>query len=340
MAPTDHQAGSSQQTALFKMIRGFEVSQALYAAAKLAVFDILADGPKTSSEIASAAGAHEPSLRRLLRFLTAVDILLEDNSGRFAATEMGELLRADHPQSVRAWALMFGAAFFWRPWGQLYETILTGLPAFNRVYGEPEFSFLSHNPDEATAFNAAMTSGTSGLLTDLLDACDLSGLTRIVDVGGGQGALLRGILERYPRAKGVLCEMPSVAAQARELRGSAVEKRCEFAGGDMFQSVPLGGDAYILKWIIHDWNDAEAIQILRNCRQAISDKGKIMLVERIIGPSNQPDPAKWSDLMMLVMLTGRERTEPEYRELYAAAGFKLTRVIPAGEFSIIEGIPV
>ena len=187
---------------------------------------------------------------------------------------------------------------------------------------------------------AALNTSTSSQLADILEAYDFAGITRIVDVGGGQGALLRGILERYLGARGVLCEMPSVAAEARDLRGSAVEARCEFAGGDMFQSVPLGGQVYILKRIIHDWSDAEAIQILRNCRQAISDIGRIILVERIIGPSNQPDPAKWSDLTMLVMLTGRERSEPEYRGLYEAAGFKLTRVIPAGEFSIIEGAPV
>ena len=340
MADTEHQANASPEAAVLRMIRGFQLSQALHAAAKLGIFDLLARGTRTSTEIAGAAGAHEPSLRRLLRFLTTVDVLVEDDRGRFAATAMGELLRSDHPQSVRPWALMLGSPSFWRPWGELYETIKTGQPAFNRVYGEPHFKFLSHSPREAATFNAAMTSGTRSQLTDILAAYDFSGCSKIVDVGGGQGALLRGILERYPEARGVLCEMPSVAAEARVLRGSAVEERCEFVGADMFQSVPLGGDAYILKSIIHDWSDAEAIQILHNCRQAISDRGKIMLVERIIGPSNQPDPGKWSDLMMMVMLTGRERTEAEYRELYAGAGFRLTRVVPAGEFSVIEGVPV
>ena len=159
-------------------------------------------------------------------------------------------------------------------------------------------------------------------------------------MGGGQGALLRGILERYPQATGVLFDLPSVVADARELRESAAAARCELVGGDMFQSVPAGGDAYILRVIIHDWSDAEAIQILRNCRRAIADDGKLLLIESVVKPSNEPDFAKWLDLNMLVLLTGRERTEVEFRDLYAAAGFRLTRIISTGADSIIEGIPM
>ena len=183
-----------------------------------------------------------------------------------------------------------------------------------------------------------MTSGTHSQMGAILDAYDFSSFARIVDVGGGQGGLLRAILERCPTARGVLFDMPSTIPG--EVNGSAVEVRCEFSGGDMFQAVPMAGDAYVLKWILHDWSDAEGIQVLRNIRQSIRADGKLIVIERLIGPQNQPDPVKWGDMMMLVMLTGRERTEVEFRDMFAAAGFKLTRVLQAGEFAVIEGEPV
>jgi hypothetical protein len=337
MTPADRVAGAANETSIWQLIRGFQASQALHAAAKLGVVDILAEGPKTAGEIASVAGAEEPGLRRLLRFLTAIDVLTEDMSGRFAPTEMGALLGAEHPQSVKAWAAVFGSPQFWRPWGQLTQALRSGQPGFNLAFGEPHFTYLSHNPEEAAAFNAAMTSGTRSQLGAILNAYDFSGFARVVDVGGGQGGLLRAILERCPQTQGVLFDMPSTVAG--ELKGSAVEARCEFSGGDMFQDVPMGGDAYVLKWILHDWSDTEGIQILRNIRQAMRAEGKLIVIERLIGPSNQPDPVKWGDLMMLVMLTGRERTEVEFRDMFAAAGFKLTRVLAAGEFAVMEGTP-
>ncbi|GAC1524691.1 MAG: methyltransferase [Chloroflexota bacterium] len=327
------QDGPFPEAVLYQMLGGFQVSQALSTAAKLAIFDMLRDGPKTSPELVEAVGAHAPSLRRLLRFLTTIDILTEDEQGRFAATLMGELLRSDHPQSAHPWAVLLGAPIIWQPWGDLYETVLTGQPAFERAYGEPFFTYLGHSPQDAAVFNAAMTADTSSL-SALLDGYDFSSVTRIIDVGGGQGALLRGVLERYPHTTGVLCDLPSVVMDAQVLKASAVAHRCEFIGGDMFASVPAG-DAYLLKRIIHDWSDAEAIQVLRNCRQAISDDGRLLLIERVIQPSTRSP-----DLMMLILVTGRERTEEEFRDLFAAAGFRLTRVIPGEDLSIIEGIPV
>ena len=338
MLPTDKPADASAATTHMRLIRGFMASQAVHAAAELGVVDILAGGPQTVGEIAGICGAHELALRRLLRFLTSIDILTEDQSGRFAPTELGALLRADHPQSVKAWAVVFGSAQFWQPWGELTQAIRTGQPGFNPAFGEPHFTFLSHHPADAANFNAAMTSGTRGQMGAILDAYDFSSFARIVDVGGGQGGLLRAILERCPETHAVLFDMPSTTPG--ELHGSAVEARCEFSGGDMFQAVPMGGDAYVLKWILHDWSDTEGIQLLRNIRQAIRSDGKLIVIERLIGPPNHPDPVKWGDLMMLVMLTGRERTEVEFRDMYAAAGFKLTRVLTAGEFSMIEGVPV
>jgi hypothetical protein len=172
----------------------------------------------------------------------------------------------------------------------------------------------------------------------ILDAYDFSGLSRIVDVGGGHGALLRDILERYPDSRGVLCDLPSVVAGATELKCSDVAARCELVAANFFESAPAGGDAYILKRILHDWSDDEAIQILKNCRRAITAEGKLLVIEQVVKPSNQPDPAKWMDLNMLTLLTGRERTETEFSEIYARAGFKLTRIIPAMRLSIVEGV--
>jgi O-methyltransferase domain/Dimerisation domain len=333
-------SASPMGAVLGELITGCFRTQAVRVTAKLGIPDLLRDGPKASEEIAAATGTHEPSLRRLLRTLTSIGILTEDSTGHFAATPMGELLRADHPQSARAFAILMGEPIIWRAWGAFDEVILTGEPAFERVFGEPFFDYCEGRPDEAAVFNAGMTSLSGAHLAGILAAYDFTGFTKIVDVAGGHGALLRGILERYPKATGVLCDLPSVLANADEVKGSSVATACELVGADMFQALPAGGDAYLLKMIVHDWNDAEAIQILRNCRKAIATSGKILVCDAVLKASNEPDPAKWADLNMLVFVTGRERTEEEFRGLYAAAGFYLSRIIPAGGLSIMEGVPV
>jgi hypothetical protein len=330
---------SNLHPAIRDMLWGFAVSQAVYVVAKLAIFDFLGDEPKTSGELADLVGAHEPSLRRLLRALTSVNLLTEDD-GRFGATLMGDQLRSDHPESWRPFALGLGWPVNWQPWGELEQTILTGQPAFDRIHGVPFFEYFEQHAEAGAIFNTAMTSLSSIDLRAILAAYDFSEFTKIVDVGGGHGALLRGILEHYPHAHGILCDLPSVVAGAHELKNAAVEARCELVGIDMFQSVPAGGDIYILKSILHDWNDDEAVQILRNCRQAISDQGKLLHIGEVIKPSNEPDFAKWLDLNMLVNLTGRERTEAEFRELYATTGFRLTRLIWTEGPTIVEGIPI
>lgn len=333
------EAKRNPQPFIRDLLWGFAKSQAVYVAAKLAVFDFLADGPKTSDELTDLVGAHEPSLRRLLRALTSVHLLIEDN-GRFAATPLGDQLRSDHPESWRPFALSIGWSVNWRPWGELEKSILTGKPAFDQVHGIPFFEYFGQHPDDGAVFNAAMTSLSSVDLRAILAAYDFAEFGIVVDVGGGNGALLRGILERYPQVQGVLCDLPSVVANAYQIRNTAVESRCKLVSVDMFQSIPAGGDVYILKQILHDWNDDEVIQILRNCRQAISAHGKLLHIGEVLKPSNEPDFGKWLDLNMLIQLTGRERTKTEFRELYAVAGFKLTRVIPTEGPTIVEGVPV
>ncbi len=340
MAPEQAPASPSPAASLAALIWSFRVTQALHVAATLGLADLLADGPRSVAALAAATGAHAPTLRRLLRALTTVALLTEDEQGCFATTPLGDHLRADHPRSLRALATLTGDPFIWAAWGDLCRSILTGAPAFARVYGEPDFDYLAKRPALAATFHATMTGFSRSTLPDLLTAYDFAGHARIVDVGGGQGALLRGILERYPRAAGVLFDLPFVVAEARELRGTAVAGRCELVGGDMFRAVPAGGDAYLLKLIVHDWDDDAALRVLRHCRAGIVARGRLLVLEAVVAPSNAPDPAKWADLNMLVMRGGRERTADEFRALYTAAGFRLARIIPAGAVSVIEGIPV
>lgn len=340
MIPNQTTADAPQAAALIQVIWGFMASQSLHVAAKLRLADVLSNGPMTPREVATACAAQEYPLQRLMRYLTAIGVLKEDDLGRFTCTPLGDLLRSDHPQSVRGIAIMYGEPFWWRSWGDLYGAVKTGQPAFNRVHGEPFFDYLAHTPVDAEVFNAGMTSGTHVDVDNILAAYDFSGFKKVVDVGGGHGGLLRGILERCPHCTAVLADLPAVIAGASEMQQSTVAARCELVPADMFQSVPFGGDAYILKRILHDWNDDEATQILASCRRAVVPGGRVLVMEQVVKDSNQPDPAKWMDLNMLVMLTGRERTEVEFGELYTRAGFRLTRVFPAMRLSIVEGVAV
>jgi hypothetical protein len=325
--------------ALNQLIWGFANTQAVYVTAKLGIVDTVRSGPQTAQAIADVVGAHEPSLRRLLRALTTIGILVEDQDGRFAATPMGELLRSDHPRSVRAFAICLGDPLVWRPWGELIAAVKTGATAFEQVYGETFFTHLSHELERATVFDAAMTSVSQYDAPAILAAYDFTDCRTIVDVGGGHGALLRALLDVYPQANGVLFDLLPVVTQAQTLSDAAAAGRCSFVGGDMFRAIPAGGDTYILKSILHDWSDAQALQILRNCRQAIVDHGRLLTVELLLAPPNGPDFAKWLDLNMLALMGGRERSEAEFRALYAEAGFELTRIVPTGERVIIEGVP-
>jgi hypothetical protein len=326
---------------MHQLVLGFTATQALYVAAKLGVADLIAETPKTVDELAQATKSHAPSLGRLLRMLTSVGIFAEDEAGRFRHTPRSASRRSDHPQSAQARALLWGAPFMWRAWGELYEAVLTGQPAFERVYGTSHFAYLASHPDDAAIFNASMTAGSSFVLPAILTAYDFSRFERIVDVGGGHGALLHGLLSAHPTLRGVLFDLPAVVAGAATERTGALAARYEMVGGDFFQTVPKGADGYVLKSIIHDWNDEDASKILRNCRRAICPHGKLLLIERVLQPSNQPDQGRFADLNMLVLVRGRERTETDFRALLREVGFSLTRVIPTSTpWSIIESQPV
>ncbi len=325
---------------LIQSLWSFVLSQALHVAARLAVFDALRDRARTAGEVAEITSAQEHPLKRLLRFLTSVDVLTEDDRGRFSLTGRGEFFRSDHPQSLRPLAMMYAAPFLWGPWGALYDVVKTGGPAFDRFHGVPFFDYLGTHPDAATIFNAAMSSASNVDIPLVLDAYDFSPFKRIVDVAGGHGALLRAILESSPGSAGVLFDAPSVIEGARGLASAGIAARCELVAGDMFQSVPAGADGYVMKRILHDWSDAECVRILSNCRRAISPDGRLLVMDNVVKPPNRPDPAKWMDLNMMVLLTGRERTESEFAKLFADAGFRLVRIVPTQRLGIVEGVPV
>src|SRR5438093_6491919 len=248
---------------------GAFIVQSIHVVARLSIADLLGPEPQTADELAEAAQVHAPSLKRVLRALTTLGVLSETADARFRHTDLSQTLRADHPESVRAWALMLGAHFVWRPAGDLYESVRTGTPGFRRLYGERFFEWTKTHPEDGAVFNAAMTSGSAQRLPALLAAYDFSRFERIVDVGGGHGALLAGVLAVNPKARGVLYDLPNVVTGAEALRVPGIAERCEVVGGDFFDSVPADGDAYLLSRVIHDWDDDAALRILGRCRRAI-----------------------------------------------------------------------
>ena len=307
--------------------------QAIYVAALLRLADLVAPGPKSVAELAEATETHAPSLGRLLRALASIGILAEDLDGRYQPTPLSDALRTDHPQSMRRLALMLGAGFFWKPTGELAAGIKTGQPPFEQVFGAQFFTYLAAQPADAAVFNAAMSS-MPAYLDAVVQTYDFSQFTRIVDVGGGQGALLTAILAANPQVRGVLYDLPAVVRGVRA-PDQSVTDRLEIVPGDFFESVPAGADAYVLKGVIHDWSDEDARRILRNCRQAIPPHGRLLILDRV--PASDRDPqSAMMDILMLVLTGGRERTEVELRALLADTGFSLIRVIPTMGAAILE----
>jgi|SRR5581483_3166627 hypothetical protein len=322
---------------LFQMITGFALSQSLSVAARLGIADLLKDGPRESHELAKSAGVDESALARLLRFLAGHGVFAECEGKRFKLTSLAECLQTGAPGSMRTRAIFWGEEWVWRPWGELLYSVQSGRPAFDRLYGTDAFDFFARNPDAAEIFQQTMTAQAAWEAAAVVAACDFSALHTIVEVGCGDGSLLAAILQANPRARGVFFDRPYAVEKAEMLVGARCAGRCEFVAGNFFESVPAGGDGYILKHVIHDWDDAGATAILKNCRRHLGRDGRLLVVESILRPGNEPDPGRFIDLHMLVRQTGRERSESEYRELLAAAGFALARVVPTRtQVSVIE----
>ncbi len=326
---------------LRRMIVGYRLSQALHVAAKLGVADLLADGPRHAEDLAVVTGSHSSSLYRVLRLLASEGVFEELEEGRFTLTPLAEPLRGDAPDSLRARAIFDGEEWNWHPWGNLLHSTKTGGAAFDHTYGVAVFDYLKETPEAATSFDSLMAEQTRPWALSVVDAYDFADIGTVMDVGGGYGGLLAAILTANPHLKGVLVELPHVVAGARpKLKEAGLADRCEAVAGDFFQSIPDGGDAYILKHVLHDWDDDRCVSILDNCRRAISNEGRLLVVEILITPGNLPDYGRYLDLIMLVLAKGRERTEEQYRTLFEAAGFTLSRVVATrSELSVIEGRP-
>lgn len=325
--------------ALLQMTTGHWISQAIYAAAKLGIADLVKDGPKLCEELAQATEVHPHRLYRLLRALASVGVFREEEDGRFGLTPLAEYLQTGVPGSLRALVIM-RSELQYQAWGEVLHSLKTGETAFNRVFGQELFPYLTQHPRAAAVFEEAMTTYTTQVAATVVAAYDFSQFGTLVDVGGGYGTLLTAILQAHPAPRGVLFDLPHVVQAAQQrLAAAGLTERCAIQAGDFFEAVPSGGDAYLVKWIIHDWDDERSIVLLKNCHRAMTRHSKLLVVEAVIPPGNTSFFHKWMDLTMLVMLGGRERTEAEYHALFEAAGFKLTQITPTtSEMSVLEGV--
>lgn len=322
-----------------QMITGYRVSQAVHAAAVLGLSDLLAGGPLSAADLAAAAGCDPRSLHRLLRALASVEVYQELPDGRFTITPLGDQLRSDIEGNARGLAAYVGRPHTWQSWSALVHNVRTGENASLSVHGQTNWQFMAEHPDESAIFDAAMTSNSDQAAAAILQAYDFGRFGCLVDVGGGRGALLAAILALHPSVRGMLFDQPHVVSGALErLEKAGVQDRCQVVGGDMFDEVPAGGDAYIMKAILHDWEDPQALAILRACRRAMADSATLLVIERLLDGGNRT--VAFSDLNMMVGPGGLERTTAEYADLFAAAGFQLTRTVDTTtEMAVIEAVP-
>lgn len=323
------------------LINAYRRSQCLRVAAELRIPDRLASGPRTAADLAAECGAHEPSLRRLLRTLVAMEVLTEDPPGSFVTTTLGDELRGDRLGPA---ARLFNSPLHWDAWVNLEHSVRTGDRAFDFVYGMRDWDYYATHPEDGALFDAVMSAHTNPVAASLADAYDFSQFPVVVDVGGGDGTLLTAILRRHANVRGVIFDRPDVVERARKrVADAGLDDRCEFVGGDFMQHVPDGAGAYLMKHIIHDWTDPEATRILERCRAACTASGAhVLVVERVLPERIGPDDleALTADLNMMVMPGGLERTEDEFRRLFEGAGLRLQRVVPTGtHVHILEAVP-
>lgn len=327
--------------ALRRLVNGHQVTQAIHVAAVLGIADLLADGPRTSEDLAAATDSHPQALYRLLRALASVGVVREESERAFALTEIGAGLCSDAPEPLGAWAAFVAMPYQWAAWGALLHSVRTGENAFRHVHGTDSWTYRARHPDLSAAFDRAMTDLSRQVSAAVLAAFEFGRFAHIVDVGGGNGVFLAAILAKYPAMRGILFDQPHVVGGADPIEAAGVADRCEIIGGSFFEQVPAGGEAYLLKAILHDWEDAPCIQILQTCRRAMEDGTSLLVVERDLGPPNQNPDAKFSDLNMLVGPMGQERTPDEYADLFAAAGFRFVSVTPSTlGTSVYEGVAV
>jgi hypothetical protein len=331
---------SDPRLALLGLINGFQITQAICVAATLRIADHLNDGARSAGELAALTKSHPDSLYRLLRALAAVGVFREEEGRKFTLTPMGDCLRTNSATPLGAWAEVVGNPYYWQVWGHLLHSVQTGENAFQNLNGRDVWQFRAEHPEQGATFDRAMTQLSRGGAEAVIRAYDFSAFRHIVDVGGGHGLMLAAILRAHPHMRGTLFDRPHVVAGAKAvLAERGVIERCDIVGGSFFETVPEGADAYLMRVVIHDWEDDEAIAILKVCRHAMGETAKLLLIERLIAPPNEMPAAKFGDLNMLVLPGGRERTREEFSDLFARSGFELTRVFPAGILNVIEARP-
>jgi len=325
---------------MIQMLTGKNLAQAISVAAELGIADLLTDAPTAVEELAAATSTHPPSLYRLLRALASNGVFGESEGRRFALTPLARPLRSDAPDSIRSLARLFGSPLIWRGWGELFHCVRTGETGVKQALGVTDpFAYFSEHPEQGRVFHECMADISRLNTPAIVEAYDFGRFRKIVDVGGSHGMLISGILRRYPGPRGVVFDLPGIVEGAqRTIVAGGLTGRAESIAGNFFECVPPGADAYVLKQVIHDWDDAAALAILRNVRQAVPPEGRLLLIEFVIPPPDQPSLGKLLDLNMLATTGGRERTQIEYRDLFAAAGFALAGVHPtAGPQCIVEG---
>lgn len=337
MSETEHSPPS-----VLDIVFGYTAAPMMNVAARLQIADKIADGMKTSADIAAATETHEPSMYRLLRALACFGVVTHTESDTFELGPAGSALRSDSPDSVRSMVMLLCAEETWRSWGQLEHSVRTGSPAWDHINGVSHFDFLAQNPHHAETFNSAMAEYTRAAVPGIVERYDFSRFGTLADIGGGDGTLLAAILASVPTLRGTLFDLPAgVQGARRTLDEANLADRSEIVVGDVFDSVPAGMDAYVLKSVLHDWDDEKCVAILRRCREAMGERGTVLVIEPVLPPyvsSPSITGVVMSDLNMLVNTGGRERTEDEFRGLFVAAGLSLTSVTGEGtDFRVLEG---
>jgi hypothetical protein len=317
-------------------------ARALYVAAQLGVADLLASGPQDIATLAAHTGTHPPSLHRLLRALASLGVLTEAEPQRFALTRLGAALRRDAPGAAWSTVLTLAGDWQWQAWSHFIASVTTGRTGLAAATGQELFAYLADQPEDGVRFDEAMVGLYGGLWPAVVAAWDFSPLRSVADIGGGVGLLLAEILSAHPQMRGLLLEQAATVAKARQvMEQRGLKPRCEIVAGDFFTAIPSGGDAYILAHVLHDWDDAQCLSILRECRKAMHGDARLLIVETVLPDGDAPHPGKLLDLVMLTVTGGRERTEQEFANLLTTAGLRLGRVVPtAADQSIVEAAAI
>ncbi len=343
---TQSNENTSQQnltaSSLKELIMGFRTTQLISVAAKLNLADYLRESPRTTEQLSEILHTNAQELYRLLRALSSLGIFQEKNDGIFSTTPLAELLCDNTPGSLRSLAVLYGEDWLWQAYAQLLYSVKNGKQAFDYVHGQTFYDYLQQHPEAAANFHNAMTGYSGSEAAAVINAYDFYNASVVIDIGGSQGTLISSLLRENPHLSGIVFDLPLVIEKAKpDLTSSAKDSKISYVGGNFFIDVPAGGDIYLLKSVLHNWDDASCIEILSNCRKAMKGSAKLLVIERVIPLGNERSEAKLFDINMLVVTGGQERTEEEYGNLLSAAGFTLARIISTqSSVSIIEGLPL